>query len=105
MLRPLKLPPIEHSTYIAVLPERVYKTLTTGKGWDAWFTSGTTINARVGGSIRLRWKNFGAGGWTMEDGGPVVAADPGRRLAFEWSPSNKPTTVDIRLQSRGHGTI
>ena len=33
----VRLPSIRYKTYIAVNPEYVYNTLTTGAGWDAWF--------------------------------------------------------------------
>lgn len=105
MAQKITVPNIEHSTYINVVPEKVYRTLTTGKGWDAWFTSGTTVEAKAGGSIRLRWKNFGAGRWTMEDGGPVLEAVPNQRFVFQWSPGGEPTTVAITLGKLGPGTL
>lgn len=97
-------PPIEHRTYIEASPERVYQTLASEEGWDAWFTSGTSLDARPGGMIRLRWVDFGAGRWTIEDGGPVLIADPNRRFCFQWNPCTKPTTVDIVLTEAGSGT-
>lgn len=33
----IHLPSIRYRTYIALSPESVYDTLTTGAGWDAWF--------------------------------------------------------------------
>lgn len=101
----MEIPPIEHATYIAAPPEVVYETLTTDNGWDAWFTDGTTVDARTGGSIRLRWKNFGAGRWTTEDGGPVIEADPPHRFVFQWSPGTQPTTVAFDIEPMGSGTL
>ena len=99
------VPAIEHATYIRVPPSKVYETLSTGAGWDAWFTRGTTVDPRPGGEIRLRWNNFGAGRWTTEDGGPVVEAIPDKRFAFQWSPGGCRTTVDIELKERDGGTL
>ncbi len=100
-----KLPDIEQEVYIDAPSERVYALLTTGDGWDAWFTDGTTVEPRRGGSITLRWKNFGAGRWTAEDGGPVVEADRNRKFSFEGSPGSNPTTVCITLKKLGSGTL
>lgn len=99
------VPPIELVTYINVVPARVYEALTTGAGWDAWFTQGTTIDPRPGGKIHLRWQNFGAGRWTAEDGGPVLEALPSQRFVFQWSPSGEPTTVAFTLNPLGTGTF
>lgn len=101
----LRVPKIEHATYINTPPERVYRTLTTGEGWDAWFTKGTKVDPRPGGTILLRWENSGAGRWTTEDGGPVLEAEPNRKLAFQWGPGSCPTTVDITLERIGPGTL
>ena len=101
----IKVPNIEHTTYIQVLPSRVFETLTTAQGWDGWFTQGTSVNPKSGGEIRLRWKNFGAGHWTMEDGGPVIEVIPNRKFSFEWSPAGHPTTVTFTLKPEGRGTF
>jgi uncharacterized protein YndB with AHSA1/START domain len=100
----LKVPRIEHTTYIAVPVERVYETLTAASGWDAWFTQGTSLSAEIGGELTLRWVEFGAGQWTTEDGGPVVDIEPNKRFAFQWHPAGHPTTVSFDLEPRGTGT-
>lgn len=101
----LKVPEVEQLTYINVPPERVYQTLTTGEGWDAWFTDGTTVDPKPGGTIRFRWKNFGAGRWTIEDGGPVLAVEPNRKFVFQWHSGSVPTTISVELEKRGPGTF
>jgi uncharacterized protein YndB with AHSA1/START domain len=108
------LPNIRWMNYIAAPVGRVYKTLTTAEGWDAWFTRGTTIDARVGGQLLLRWVDAGkihhrVTLWGpvhvgMEIGGPVVAIEPEQRFAFQWTTAGHPTTVDFRLAKRGSGT-
>jgi uncharacterized protein YndB with AHSA1/START domain len=50
---------IEHSTYINAPVEKVYKVLTSEKGWDSWFTNGTGIDLKIGGYIKLKWSEFG----------------------------------------------
>lgn len=101
----MQIPDVEHATYIGVPPAVVFETLTTGEGWDAWFTDGTTVNALPDGEIRLRWKDFGADRSTSEDGGPILAVEAGKRFVFQWSPGSQPTTVSIELEERGPGTI
>ena len=101
----LRLPPIHHSTYIDAPPQQVYDTLTTAAGWDAWFTQGTEVDAGPGGSILLRWSNFGATRYTGQDGGAVLEAVASRRFAFQWTPGDSTTTVQFELAPRGTGTL
>lgn len=101
----IEIPNIEHSTYIDVSPDRVYRILTTGSGWDQWFTKGTFVDPKRGGEIRFRWKEFGASCWTLEDGGPVLEVEPDRRFSFQWNPAGHPTTVTFDLEILGKGTL
>jgi uncharacterized protein YndB with AHSA1/START domain len=108
-------PAIRWKTYIEAPADRVYRTLTTAEGWDAWFTRGTTLDARLGGQLLLRWLDpgptrhrvtlWGPVHECMEAGGAIVALDPGRRFAFEWSAAGHPTTVSFSLEERGSGTL
>jgi uncharacterized protein YndB with AHSA1/START domain len=101
---------VKWQTYIGVPVERVYRTLTTANGWDAWFTRGTSLDEQ---HITMRWRDakghrvslWGAGHETMEIGGKVVAMDAPHRFAFEWSPAGHPTLVDFTLTARGPGTV
>jgi uncharacterized protein YndB with AHSA1/START domain len=101
----MELPPIRCATYIGAPPEAVYATLTTAAGWDAWFTQGTEVDARPGGSIWFRWVDFGVDLVTGEDGGPVLEAFPPRRFVFQWTPGDTTTTVAFDLEPRGSGTV
>jgi uncharacterized protein YndB with AHSA1/START domain len=109
------LPAIKWMNYIEAPIERVYRTLTTAEGWDAWFTNGTSLDARLGGQLLLRWKDaertrhrvtlWGPVHTGMEVGGPVVAVERNQRFAYEWTTAGHPTTVDFRLAKRGTGTV
>jgi uncharacterized protein YndB with AHSA1/START domain len=99
------LPPIRHCTYIDTSPQRVYETLTTGAGWDAWFTHGTDVEAHPGGKILLRWTNFGAQGYTGQDGGTILEAVAPERFVFQWTPGDSTTTVEFDLVPRSTGTV
>lgn len=50
---------VTHSTLIHADPLRVYLALTTPEGFDAWFTTGASVNAPPGGEIHFRWVNWG----------------------------------------------
>lgn len=97
------MPEIKHRTYIKATPEKVYETLTTGEGWDAWFTDETTVD--LDGEIRLRWKEFGPEKENVEDGGPVLEAVPNESFVFQWSPGEGMTTVALRLEPNREGTL
>ncbi|HEX9067789.1 MAG TPA: SRPBCC domain-containing protein [Ktedonobacterales bacterium] len=100
-----ELPPISQTTYIAAPITNVYETLTTSRGWDAWLTTGTTLDARPGGEICLRWHEWGPNHDTVTDHGAVVEALPGRRFAFHWHPGGGTSLVSFDLESLGLGTI
>jgi uncharacterized protein YndB with AHSA1/START domain len=98
-------PAIRHATFIRAPVGRVFETLTTARGWDGWFTRGTSLEARPGGRLLLRWKNFGADRVTASDGGPVLEVRANRRFAFQWSPRGFPTKVTFDLEKQGRGTL
>lgn len=99
-------PVITHSTFIDASPRTVYDALATTDGLNAWFTTHSEVDAREGGRIVFRWRGFGVDRTDLDDQGPVLAAEPGRRLTFQWHPSasGRPTTVDIRMSPWGRGT-
>lgn len=98
---------ILHCVLVHADAESVYDALTTADGLNGWFTAGSTVEARPGGEIRLRWKDWGPNRITAEDGGPVLDARRPERFVFQWHP-DKPdyaTTVEITLEQPGAGTI
>ena len=99
------IPAIKHSVYIEVLPSRVYETLTTADGWDAWFTTGATVDAKAGGSIQLRWADWGPAHVTTSSDGPVLEATPDVRFVFQWTPARTTTTVAFDLIPTKSGTV
>jgi uncharacterized protein YndB with AHSA1/START domain len=105
MSKESKLPPIQYETYIAAPPQRVYDTLTTASGWDAWFTQGAEVDARPGGTMLFRWENFKVERYTGESGGPVLEAKAPRRFVFQWTPGDSTTTIEFTLEPLGPGTV
>jgi uncharacterized protein YndB with AHSA1/START domain len=101
----IDLPAIKYNTYIATSPQRVYDTLTTGAGWDAWFTEGAEVDARPGGYMLFRWVDFKADRYTAESRGPVLEAKAPKRFVFQWTAGDTPTTIEFDLEPLGPGTV
>jgi uncharacterized protein YndB with AHSA1/START domain len=99
------IPPISYNTYIAASPKRVYETLTSASEWDAWFTQGSSVDARPGGEIVFRWVNFKVDRYTAEAVCPVLEAKPNERLVFQWTPGDSTTTITFTLEALGEGTV
>ena len=87
---------------VRATPARVYDALTTSDGLDAWFTEGATVDARPGGRIQFRWKNWGPSAYTGENGGHVLEAKRPERFVFKWKADlgGYDTTVEIDFEPR-----
>ena len=98
---------IKHRVYIKASPGKVYDTITSGDGWNAFFTHLTEVNPEPGGRIVFRWKDWGPDFYSVEADGKVHTADRPGRFAFEWYPVGKetPTVVDFRLEEKYGGTV
>jgi uncharacterized protein YndB with AHSA1/START domain len=94
---------IRHATRVRGDAGRVYAAFANASGLDAWFTTGSEVQAVPGGTIIFRWLDWGPDAITVEDRGIVLAADPGRRFSFEWGAP--PTTVDITFEPDGDSTV
>lgn len=73
-----KIPPIEHTFYYAVSPDRLFAAFTDPAELAKWFVEKASIAPRKGAAFRLTW----AGGYTMR--GKVKSIEPGKRLALAW---------------------
>lgn len=93
---------LETFILIRTTPDRVYDALTTAAGLDAWFTQGSEVDARPGGRIVLRWKDWGHDHYSGEDGGPVIEADRPSVFAFQWHPDGEDAPVTVRFTIREH---
>jgi uncharacterized protein YndB with AHSA1/START domain len=99
------LPAIKYSTFINAPVEKVYKTLTTADGWNAWFTKATTIDLRVGGAIEFVWRDWAVDHVDFEDGGEILEVEQSRKFSFTWHRAYSPTTVTFSLRKLGDGTV
>lgn len=97
---------VRHSVFIRAAPRAVYDLFATASGLDSWFTTGTEIEARSGGRIVYRWKDWGPEHVTTEAVGLVHEADPSRRFVFDWdSADERPTTVEMDFEAVDGGTV
>lgn len=94
-------------TLVRVQPERVYDAIATSEGLNSWFTTGATVDARPGGQIHFRWKDWGLDHYTGENSGPVLEANRSDRFAFQWKADGGSyyTTVEIDFERVDEGTV
>lgn len=99
--------PIAHEVLIAAPAERTYDAFATAQGLDGWFTEGAEVDARAGGEIKFRWRDWGPRRLTCEDGGRVLAAHRPSHFIFEWHPGGPAftTTVELTFERVAVGTI
>jgi hypothetical protein len=57
---------ISHAVVIGCSRSRVFQTLTTAEGWNAWFTADSSLDARVGGRSSGSGRNGGLTGYPPE---------------------------------------
>ena len=95
--------PIVQRTFIKAAPEKVYDTITSSAGWDAFFTSGMEVDPKPGGRIVFRWKDWGPDRYTLDAPGRVTEAARPKRFVFEWG--RVPTTITFELTPLGDGTL
>jgi uncharacterized protein YndB with AHSA1/START domain len=98
---------ISHRVYIAVPPDKVYDTITSSEGWDAFFTTGFEIDLKPGGVLFFRWKDWGPDFYTTSAEGRVVECRKPELFSFQWYPVGRenPTTVSFDLESKHGGTV
>lgn len=77
-------PELRRATLIHAPAEVVYPLIATPEGLDRWFTTGATLEARPGGEIVYRWKEWGPDRVTTESRGTVHDAVPPTRFVFDW---------------------
>ena len=98
---------VSFATQIRAQPEEVYDAFATAEGLDAWFTTGTELDARPGGTIVLRWRNWGPENYTGEHAGPVLEAERPSRFSFRWlvDSGGYETTVEVDFEANDEGTL
>ena len=99
--------PIKKQMFIKETAEKVYETITSGDGWNQFFTHSSEIDPKPGGKFVFRWKNWGPNFYTNEAEGLVVKAERPNLFSFQWYPIGKdnPTTIEFRLTEKYGGTV
>ena len=98
---------VSFSTLVRAESERVYDAIASSEGLDRWFTEGASVDARPGGSIRFRWKDYGLNHYAGENSGPVLEARRPERFVFQWKADSGryDTTVEIDFEPVNEGTV
>jgi uncharacterized protein YndB with AHSA1/START domain len=65
------------------------------------------VDARAGGKIIFRWKDWGPDKYTTEAVGPVLEAKRGKRFVFQWASDNPSyyTTIEVDFEAVEEGTV
>ena len=98
---------VDFATLVRATPERVYESLTTGRGLDAWFTTGAEVQAEEGGEVIFRWEDWGLERYTGEFRGSVLEAVQPTRFVFRWPADSGgyQTTVEITIEAHESGSV
>lgn len=95
---------LERTVAIEASPETVFRFFTDSARWARWWGAGSTIDARQGGKVYIRYPNG------VEAQGEVLEVRPGEQIVFTFGyTSGKPVAaggsrVTIRLEPNDGGT-
>jgi uncharacterized protein YndB with AHSA1/START domain len=95
---------LDRTVAIQATPETVFRFFTDSERWARWWGAGSTIDARPGGRVLVRYPNG------VEASGEVVELTPPERIVFTYGyASGKPiapgsSRVTIDLEPDGAGT-
>ena len=98
---------VRFDTIVRAEREKVFDAIATAGGLDGWFTEGTELDPKPGGTLILRWKDWGVEKFTGEITGSVVEARRPERFAFRWpvDSGNSMTTVTIDIENHDEGCV
>ena len=98
---------VRFDTVVRAAPDTVFDAIATAEGLDGWFTSGTELDPRPGGTLVLRWRDWGVEKFTGEMEGDVVEVRKPARFAFRWpvDSGGYMTTVTIDIEAHDEGSL
>ena len=98
---------VRFDTIVRAEPSKVFDAIATAEGLDGWFTSGTALEAKPGGSLVFRWVDWGLEKFTGEMAGDVVETHRPDRFVFRWpvDSGGYMTTVNITIEASEEGSI
>ena len=93
---------LQRSILIDAPPATVFRYFTDSDRWAAWWGPGSTIDARPGGRVFVRYPNG------VEAAGEVVAVDPPAKITFTYGylkdapgPGESLVTITLEASARG----
>ena len=95
---------IHHQIFIEATPEKVFDTITSAEGWNAFFTTGLEIDLKPGGDLWFRWKDWGPNFYNVEVPGEVLTVERPKLFRFEWGRTMK-SIVEFHLEEKFGGTV
>jgi uncharacterized protein YndB with AHSA1/START domain len=98
---------VRFSTVVRAEREKVFDAIATSEGLDGWFTSGTELDPQPGGTLVLRWKDWGFEKFTGEMTGSVVETSRPDGFTFRWpvDSGGYMTTVTIDFEDHEEGCV
>lgn len=99
--------PIEHSTLIRAPVDKVFRALSTAEGLNSWWTSGTTMERRVGGRIQFAWREWGPDKITVEGNARILQLVEDEVFAWRWDEAEgyPSRTSELEVEERGNHTV
>ncbi len=96
--------PIIHKVLIHADRKKVFDAMTTAEGLDKWFTKGSSVDRKSGGTLIFRWKDWGVDNYTGEAICPIIDIKIPERFVFQWWEDHY-TTVEMFFEEVEDGTV
>ena len=96
--------PIEHKVLVRKDRKYVYDAMTTSEGLDGWFTRGSEVDRRPGGTVIFRWVDWGPDKTTATVTCPILEVSVPSRFVFKWWDDHY-TTVELSFEETDGGTV
>src|SRR3970040_1127547 len=77
--------PIVAKVLIHAPIENIYRTLTTSEGWNAWFTTGMTLDISKKEEFQFVWKNWGPDNVSLNVRAKVESFSHNQQFSFYWN--------------------
>ena len=95
---------LKQSIFIALPPEKVFDTVASADGWNAFFTTGMTLDPKVNGEMVWRWKDWGPNMYSVEVPAKVIEYERPNKFVFDWG-SKMVSRVTFKLEPKFGGTV
>jgi uncharacterized protein YndB with AHSA1/START domain len=97
---------IKQKTFIKAPIEKVFETITSSEGWDAFFTTGMELDLKSNGAMLFKWVDWGPEFYNVSEKAKVLEIKEPYLFVFEWYPvENYPTRIEMKLESKLGGTV